>query len=166
MPTLSHCNNKKREKRKKQTAEVFTPDQLVTEMLEKLPDEVWEKGKTYLDPACGNGNFLIQVLWIKLVNGHDPTKALKTIHGLDIKKDNIRECRVRLLRILSLYESISKEHIRIVFTNVRYLYTRKYPQGSLDYDMSFDEDYSTKTVDRWFKHIQKGELELVNLPVV
>jgi len=56
----------RRSERKKQTAEVFTPPKLVSDMLDKLPDTVWEDGKTFCDPACGDGNFLIQVLWRKI----------------------------------------------------------------------------------------------------
>jgi len=47
---------------KKQFGEVFTPMKLVTEMLNKLPIEVW-KNKTlkWLDNCCGMGNFPIAV---------------------------------------------------------------------------------------------------------
>ena len=48
-----------RKARQKQTAEIFTPDYLVNEMLDQLPKTVWEENKTFCDPACGNGQFLI-----------------------------------------------------------------------------------------------------------
>jgi len=159
-------NTKKREKRRKQTAEVFTPNSLVNEMLDKLPDEVWEGEKTYLDPACGNGNFLIHILWRKISKGHDSAQALKTLYGLDIMKDNIRECRLRLLKIVSLYEGVTREHIKTVLANIRFLNRKKWPNGSLDYEMSFRHNYNNKNVEEWFEKIEKGELELVDLPVV
>lgn len=65
----------RRKNRQKQTAEIFTPPYLVNEMLDKLTEygpEIWEEGKTFIDPACGNGNFLIEVLKRKLDLGHNP----------------------------------------------------------------------------------------------
>ena len=47
---------------KKVRGEVFTPHELVDEMLDKLDPTLWvDKSKKWLDPACGSGNFLIAV---------------------------------------------------------------------------------------------------------
>jgi type I restriction-modification system DNA methylase subunit len=165
MDTLSKINKKKREKRKKKTAEVFTPNSLVNEMLDKLPKEVWKEEKTFLDPACGNGNFLIWILARKISIGHSPIEALKTIYGIDIKKDNIRECRLRLLKIISLFEDVEKEHIKIILTNIKWLNGKKWPNGSLGYDMSFKANFNQEGVDKWYKEILEGELNKVDLPV-
>jgi type I restriction-modification system DNA methylase subunit len=81
----------------KEQGEVFTPTELVLEILEQLPDQVWENGKTYLDPTCGNGQFLAAVLIIKISLGHQ--NALSTIYGVDIMQDNVDECRQRLIDI-------------------------------------------------------------------
>src|ERR1035437_5515752 len=94
-------NHVRRQKRKKSTAEEFTPLPLVNEMLDKLTKEVWQEGKTYCDPACGNGNFLVEVLKRKLNNHHNALQALQTIYGVDIMQDNIKECRLRLLKLIS-----------------------------------------------------------------
>ena len=54
---------------KKQFGEVFTPMNLVNEMLDKLPIEVWSnKDLTWLDPCCGMGNFPIAV-YLRLMEG-------------------------------------------------------------------------------------------------
>ena len=43
--------------------EVFTPPELINEVLDQLPTELWsDKTKTWFDPASGNGNFHIIVL--------------------------------------------------------------------------------------------------------
>jgi hypothetical protein len=162
---LSKINEMERKKRIKKTAEVFTPNKLVNEMLNKMPDEVWGENKTFLDPSCGNGNFLIHILWKKLSKGHDLVEALKTIYGLDIMKGNIKECRLRLLKIISLFEEVTKEHIKIITINVRWLNTVKWPNGSLDYDMLFRNNINNRDIDKWFESIQNGELELVDLPI-
>ena len=77
--------------------EVFTPTSLVLNMLNKLPDDVWEDGKTYLDNSCGNGQFLAAVLIIKIRLKHN--NPLKTIFGVDLMQDNVDSCRQRLLEI-------------------------------------------------------------------
>ncbi len=174
METLTEKNKKRRKKERKKTAEVFTPNSLVNKILSKLPEEAWEEDKTFLDPASGNGNFLIWILLIKISKGHESLKALKTIYGLDIQCDNIKECRWRLLKVISLFTDIERKHIDIVFQNVRWIdNTRKYrnsekliwSNGSLDYDMSFKKNHNNKSIDLWVKKIEAGELDLVNLPI-
>jgi hypothetical protein len=110
--------NEIREARQKKTAEVFTPPKLVSEMLDKLPKEVWQENKTFCDPACGNGEFLVWILIRKIENGHNPLAALKTIYGVDIKKDNIVECRARLLKIIEAHEPLTEQHIEVIARNV------------------------------------------------
>jgi len=56
-------------KEKKEHGEVFTPIYIVEEMLEKLPEEVWNnRHLKWLDPAVGIGNFPI-IAFIKLMEG-------------------------------------------------------------------------------------------------
>ena len=108
----------KREKRKKKTAENFTPPQLIRDMLSALPPEVWQENKTFCDLACGNGLFLSQIITRKIEKGHSPLSALKTTYGVDIKKDNVNECRGRLLKIIEQHEELTPEHIEAVVRNV------------------------------------------------
>lgn len=82
----------------KKTGEIFTPTALVQKMLNSTPKEQFElEDKTFLDPSCGNGQFLSEVLIKKLENGISFEKALKTIYGVDIMLDNVDVCRNRLL---------------------------------------------------------------------
>lgn len=85
--------------RVKALGEVFTPTALVSEMLDKLPPDSWLPDKTFLEPSCGTGNFLVQILQRKLDAGHPPLVALSTIYGVDIMKDNVNESRKRMLQI-------------------------------------------------------------------
>lgn len=84
--------------RVKELGEVFTPAVLVSEMLDKLSPDCWGRKKTFLEPSCGTGNFLVQILERKLAAGHSPLQALSTIYGIDIMRDNIIESRKRLLQ--------------------------------------------------------------------
>ncbi len=89
----------KSKERIKDTGEVFTPGWLVNEMLDKLPEALWsEPTKTYIDPACGDGNILLRVIRRKIQNGSTPLQALQTTYGVDIMEDNVQACRRRLLK--------------------------------------------------------------------
>jgi type I restriction-modification system DNA methylase subunit len=84
--------------RVKETAEVFTPTPLVEEILDKMDPLLFTNSeKTFLDPACGDGQFLASVLYRKLQNGIDFETALSTIYGVDLMSDNVDLCRERLL---------------------------------------------------------------------
>lgn len=154
---MSHYkkNHEIREKRKKSTGEEFTPDALVCQMLGKLPKEVWTENKTFLDPAVGNGQFLVFILLRKLVAGHDPLKALQSLYGADIMRDNVQECQLRLLKILAGYVKIIPDHVRSVFQNIVWVNPKKYKGGSLGYDFEFNHDVKAKNVERWMKWINK-----------
>ena len=96
--------NKKRLNRLKQTAEIFTPKELVEEILNKLPENVWEENKTFCDPAAGNGNFLIEIYKYKVEKYNlDPIKSLETIYGVDLMPDNVAEIKFRLYNQIKIY---------------------------------------------------------------
>jgi len=107
--------NNKTKKRIKQTGEVFTPPELVNEMLDKLPENQWtDPSKTFIDPACGNGNFLVEVIRRKIEAGAQPLHALMTTYGVDIMSDNIVECQQRLVRVA--YELSGADSIPVTFS--------------------------------------------------
>lgn len=134
----------------KRNGEIFTPPELANKLLSALPREVWQKDKTFLDPACGDGNLLIAVLQRKIELGHKPLEALQSVYGVDIMADNIQECRLRLLKILSLFAQINKDHVRAVVQNIAWIDPQKYPNGSLDYDFEFRENQvSESDINQW-----------------
>ena len=84
--------------RVKATGEVFTPTDLVQEILDTLDQEVFtDSKKTFLDPTCGDGQFLGEVLIRKMENGSTFEQALSTVYGVDLMQDNVELCRERLL---------------------------------------------------------------------
>lgn len=93
------------QQRIKATGEVFTPTDLVKEVLDSLPQELFkDSSKTFLDPSCGDGQFLGEVLVRKLemlnkqtITDEEFETALKSIYGVDLMHDNVEECRKRLL---------------------------------------------------------------------
>tara|TARA_R110000851_G_scaffold130532_1_gene264168 strand:- start:72 stop:524 length:453 start_codon:yes stop_codon:yes gene_type:complete len=107
-------NNKTKE-RVKQTGEVFTPSWLVNEILDKLPEDQWtNSSKTFIDPACGNGNILVEIVRRKIESGAQPLQALMTTYGVDIMPDNIIECQQRLVRVA--YDLSEIDSIPVTFS--------------------------------------------------
>jgi type I restriction-modification system DNA methylase subunit len=82
----------------KATGEIFTPTELVQEILDSFPiNEFKNNKKTFIDPCCGDGQFLGEVLIRKIESGHAFEQALSTIYGVDLMQDNVDLCRQRLL---------------------------------------------------------------------
>ncbi len=84
--------------------EVYTPEWVVKKMCDMLPSDAWDSiDKTFLEPTCGNGNFLVEILSRKLdlcKNEEDCYKALNSIYGIDILPDNVEESKKRMLDIV------------------------------------------------------------------
>lgn len=91
----------KSKKRVKEYAEVFTAEREVKAMCDLIPSDIWENIKsTFLEPACGNGNFIIEILarkYLHCKSEKDGLIALSSVVGIDIQQDNVEECRKRLM---------------------------------------------------------------------
>lgn len=101
--------------------EVFTPENIVSHMLQKIPKEYWETDKTFLEPTCGTGNFLVEILKKKVKHGNTVLDSLKTIYGIDIMEDNVIESRKRLFKVandLGLEQDTWNEAIKIIKQNI------------------------------------------------
>lgn len=117
--------------------EVFTPNATVQEMLDLLPPSIWEPhpSATFLEPACGDGNFLIAILDRKLdqiarvraqqklpagatieAAQYHGLEALASIYAVDISKDNViggtpgHEIGART-RLLTMFTEWNLEHL-------------------------------------------------------
>ena len=81
-------------------AEVYTAKREVKAMCDLIPQEQWDNiDTTFLEPACGNGNFLVEIFERKLSRCNtyqDGLRALKSITGIDIQADNCEESKKRL----------------------------------------------------------------------
>ena len=80
---ISGYNTKEK---RKENNEVFTPDSLINEMLDKLPEDVWSNpDKTWLDPCAGLGNFSVQVLkrLMEGLKGWEPDEGSRKKHILE-----------------------------------------------------------------------------------
>lgn len=100
--------------------EVFTPAWLVEAMLNLVKEESERIDSRFLEPACGSGNFLVQVLRRKLAavelkygksdfeRRHYALLGLMCIYGIELLADNIAECRANLLEIAAEYLTLDE----------------------------------------------------------
>ncbi len=91
--------------------EVFTAEREVKAMCDLVKQETERIESRFLEPACGNGNFLAEVLTRKLAvvksrYGKSPfdyerysVLVMTSLYGVDILEDNAQECRQRLFDI-------------------------------------------------------------------
>ena len=115
----------KNKERVQEFAEVYTPAWLVKDMCALVPDEMYDLTHTFLEPSCGSGNFLAHILERKLLCANNPKEAiqaLSTLYGVDIQKDNVQECRDRLLKICQNFpmwtEEDTKEAEKVLSYNI------------------------------------------------
>lgn len=99
--------------------EVFTSEPMVAAMLDLVEGETDRIDSRFLEPACGSGNFLVQILQRKLVaverqygrsvfeKQHFSLLAVMCIYGVELLEDNLQECRANLLELLADYLSLS-----------------------------------------------------------
>jgi hypothetical protein len=109
--------------------EVFTAEREVNAMLDLVKHETERIESRFLEPACGDGNFLAPILERKLavVEGRykksqtefevNSLIAIGSIYGVDIMNDNVKDCRSRLFGIFDehytrLYKKKTKDSIR------------------------------------------------------
>lgn len=95
--------------------EVFTPAWMVDAMINLVEGETDRIDSRFLEPACGSGNFLVQILRRKLAavelkygksdfdRRHYALLAVMSIYGIELLADNIAECRANLLEVLAEY---------------------------------------------------------------
>ena len=102
--------------------EVFTAEREVKAMCDLVSQECDRIDSRFLEPACGNGNFLAEILTRKLAtvkklyksNPYDFDRysvlAVSSIYGVDIMQDNTDECRKRLYKIWDKeYKAVCKK---------------------------------------------------------
>lgn len=82
--------------------EVYTPKEIVNEMLDMIKEESYDLDKRFLEPSCGNGNFLLGIIERKLDTalkspkedlGRNIFRAVASVYGIDILEDNIAEAK-------------------------------------------------------------------------
>ncbi len=147
--------------------EVYTSKREVNAMLDLVKQETERIDSRFLEPACGTGNFLTEVLQrklnvVELRYGKNQVEyeryavlAVSSLYGIDILADNVNECRTRLFgvfeeRYSQLYPKSAKNKCR---SAVLYLLERNMVHG---------DALTLKTVGDYSQPIVFSEWSLVN----
>lgn len=131
--------------RVKATQEVFTPTPMVQEILNQFSFEYFaDPGQTFIDPTCGDGQFLGEVLIRKIENGIDFETALSTVYGVDLMEDNVELCRKRLLCGREDLRHIVEQNI-VCADSLRYHYRfdNSYPYDDEVKEQEFEERFDS-----------------------
>ena len=127
--------------------EVFTSQREVNAMLDLVKQETERIDSRFLEPACGDGNFLIEILRRKLAVCEGRVKAkqytqlqyeqaavqaVSSIYGIELLADNVEACRKRLLDFFTeqyhaLFKSKCKDDC---IRSVEYLLSKNIIQGN------------------------------------
>ncbi len=145
MATIQDSDNLTKSKsRVRDHGEVFTPDFIVDDMLDLVKNETENIESRFLEPACGDGNFLIKVLERKL----DVVKrvykksqfdyernaliAISNIYGVELLDDNVELAQKRLYNFfLDYYQKLYKKKINDDFLkSIKYVFKKNILQGN------------------------------------
>ena len=112
----------KSKERVREHGEVFTAEREVKAMCDLVKDETERIDSRFLEPACGDGNFLAEILTRKievvkrkykkstLDYEKNAVLAISSVYGVDIMQDNVLACRDRLFKIWDKeYKTVCKK---------------------------------------------------------
>lgn len=151
--------------------EVFTSREIINSMINILDKKAISIESRFLEPACGDGNFLTEIFDIKMQIVIDKYKknqnefeqysilALSSLYGIDIQEDNILECKKRLMdKFNQIYVGLFKENIKKKCLNSAYYV--------LGHNMINGDALSLKRIDRSNKPIVFSEWSFVNATMI
>ncbi len=146
--------------------EVFTPEWMVKAMLDLVKPETEIIKTTFLEPACGSGNFLAEILQRKLAavdrdhgrnefeRRHYALLGLMCIYGIELLADNIKECRENLLEIFA--EHLNLDEADELYIAASYVLSQNIVHG--DARKMLTDDGQPLTFAEW-GYLGKGKFQ-------
>lgn len=112
----------KSKERVREYGEVFTPIHIVKQMCDMLEDEnpnrcVFEPSTTFLEPSCGEGVFIIEILRRKFANcknRNDYTISLNSVYGFELLADNVTKTIANVTLLCEEYFKPTKKEREII----------------------------------------------------
>lgn len=110
----------------KKFGEVFTPGWVVRDMCDILQAENADRGvfapeTTFLEPACGDGAFILEILRRKFDRckcRRDYTVALESVYGFEIQADNVERCIENVIELCGEYFRMTAKEREIVSDHI------------------------------------------------
>lgn len=122
MQTIEKTKQTRSKERVRDHGEVFTNEREVKAMCDLVSDECDRIDSRFLEPACGDGNFLAEILTRKLAvvkrkygKSHldyekNAVLAASSVYGVDILLDNVLACRERMFALWNKeYSAVCKK---------------------------------------------------------
>ena len=104
--------------------EVFTPDHVVRDMCDMLEKEnqgCYEPERTFLEPTCGDGAFVVEVLRRKFARCKcrtDYTVSLISLYAMEIQADNVQKTIDRVTALCRKYFNPTKAELEIISDHI------------------------------------------------
>ena len=114
----------KSKERVQRFGEVFTPQRIVNLMLDELQAETptcFLPEKTYLEPSCGEGAFVLEILRRKFARCNsrmDLSTVLESVYAMDIQADNVEITISNILDLCNMYFKPTKADVETVNNHV------------------------------------------------
>jgi len=126
--------------RVKITSEIFTKTEDVQTCLDEFQEDVWlDVNQKFIDPSCGDGQFLSEVVIRKMERSNCTLEqSLSTTYGVDLMEDNVKLCKERLAG-----PNPTMKILKILNKNI-------VCADALTYDYSFGEPVG---IEKWMKEI-------------
>jgi len=106
--------------RERTGTEIFTPKWVVDDMLNMLEEhapDIFQPEKTFLEPSCGEGAFVLEILRRKFENcktKKDYRTAIASVYGMDIQADNIEATIANVVELCKQYFKPNKEDLQVI----------------------------------------------------
>ena len=148
-------------------AEVYTNAREVVAMLDLVKDVRYDS--TFLEPGCGNGNFIVEILSrkFKLLKNLQEVKQLKkvgifdelefrlllsvaSIYGIDIDEENIDECKARMFSLIEEFYTNDEEIDLIKFNDIGIVKNKMQVDQNIltDFQKSYAEIRKSKSISK------------------
>jgi len=112
--------DQKKKERIRRYGEVFTSEDTVRDMCDMLEREspgAFDPERTFLEPTCGEGAFVVEILRRKFDNcktRSELTTAISSVYGLEIQADNVAECIRRVTALCQQYFKPTRAELQII----------------------------------------------------
>lgn len=114
-------NELTKSERVRKYGEVFTPQWIVDKMCDDLPEDAFEPERTFLEPACGEGVFVCEILRRKFSSckrREDFSTALASVYAMDIQQRNVDATIEAVTALCAEYFKLSKKDAEIIRDHV------------------------------------------------
>lgn len=113
--------NLSKKERVQKYGEVFTPQYIVDKMCDALPADAFLPHRTFLEPACGDGVFVLEILRRKFANCKyraDYTASIESVYAMEIQEQNVTATIENIIALCQQHFKPTKRDLEIINDHV------------------------------------------------